>query len=43
VEKTVDELVTACFNLSAQKTGGLIVLERETGLEEYMEDAVRID
>lgn len=43
VEKTVDEIVTACFNMSAQKTGGLIVLERETGLEEYMEDAVRID
>jgi len=43
VEKTVDELVTACFNLSSQKTGGLIVLERETGLEEFMEDAVRID
>jgi diadenylate cyclase len=43
VEKIVEELVAACFSLSAQRTGGLIVLERETGLEEYMEDAVRID
>ncbi len=43
VEKTVEELVTACFRLSSEKTGGLVVIERDTGLEEYMEDAVRID
>ncbi len=43
VERTVDELVTATFHLSLEKTGGLIVLERDTGLEEYMEDALRID
>ncbi len=42
-EKIVEELVTACFDMSSERTGALIVIERETGLEEYMEDAVRID
>ncbi len=42
-EKIIEELVTACFDMSSERTGALIVIERETGLEEYMEDAVRID
>lgn len=41
--KVVDEIVRASFDLAASKTGALIVVEQETGLEEYMEGAVRLD
>ena len=41
--KTVDEIVEAVASLSRQKIGALIVLERETGLNEVIETGTRID
>lgn len=41
--KTVDEIVEACASLSRQKIGALIVLERETGLNEVIETGTKID
>lgn len=38
-----DELVNACMALSARQTGGLIVIERQVGLEEFMEIGVGFD
>jgi diadenylate cyclase len=45
VEETLfyDELGNACTILSKKKTGGLIVIEREMGLGEFLEAGVRID
>jgi diadenylate cyclase len=45
VEETLfyDELVNACSVLSKRKTGGLIVIEREMGLGEFLEAGVKID
>ncbi len=39
----VDEVATACAGLSERRHGVLIVLERSTGLEEYVETGVRLD
>lgn len=41
--KTVDEIVEAAASLSRQKIGALIVLERETGLNEVIETGTKID
>ncbi len=43
IERTIEEVVAACFDMSREGIGALIVIERETGLEEYMEEAVRLD
>jgi diadenylate cyclase len=43
IARAIDEIVSACFDMSSDRIGALIVLERQTGLEEYMEDAVRLD
>ena len=41
--KTVDEIVEAVASLSRQKIGALIVLERETGLNEVIETGTEIN
>ena len=41
--KTVDEIVEAVASLSRQKIGALMVLERETGLNEVIETGTKID
>ena len=38
----VGEIVDACFHMSRKKTGAIIVLEREIGLEEFMETGTAI-
>ncbi len=38
-----DELVNACVVMAKRKMGALIVIEREVGLEEFMEIGVRLD
>jgi diadenylate cyclase len=38
-----DELANACTFLGNKKTGALIVIEREIGLEEFMEIGMRVD
>ncbi len=45
VEETLfyDELVNACAALSKKRTGGLIVIEREMGLGEFLEAGIRLD
>ena len=38
-----DELVNACVVMSKRKIGALIAIEKEVGLEEFMEIGVRLD
>ena len=38
-----DELVNACTVMGKRRTGGLIVLEREVGLDEFIEGGIKID
>ncbi len=40
---TVDEVVAACSIMSVQKHGALIVLERQTGLQDYADRGVPLD
>lgn len=42
-EKVIDEIVEATGHLAGTRTGALIVIERASGLEEYMEEAVVLD
>ncbi len=42
-ERTVDELVRAAAQLARHRYGALVVLERETGLQNYVERGVPID
>ncbi|MBN2645215.1 MAG: diadenylate cyclase CdaA [Desulfuromonadaceae bacterium] len=41
--KVIDELVTAVVSLANKKIGALIVIERETGLKNFLEIGVDID
>jgi diadenylate cyclase len=43
VEGVVDEVVQACHRLAGQRHGALIVFERETGLQEFIETGVPIN
>lgn len=45
VEETLfyDELTNACIVMSNRRMGALIVIEREVGLEEFMEIGIRVD
>jgi diadenylate cyclase len=43
VERMVDEVARAAHRLSAQRYGALIVFERETGLQEFIETGVTIN
>ncbi|MBI3971188.1 MAG: TIGR00159 family protein [Chloroflexi bacterium] len=43
VEKLADEITRACALLAERGYGGLIVLERSTGLEDYAQTGTRID
>jgi diadenylate cyclase len=42
-ERVVDEIVEATMAMSASRTGALIVVTREAGLQEYVEDAQPLD
>lgn len=42
-EQFIDTVCKACRNLSDHRYGALIVLERETGLQEYVEKGIRVD
>jgi len=42
-EKVIDEIVEAAGHMSSSRTGALIVIERASGLEEYMDEAVALD
>ncbi len=42
-DKTVTELVRACFDMGEVKTGALIVIERDVKLEEYEKTGIPVD
>lgn len=42
-DKTVNELVIACFELSKTKTGALIVIEQDVLLDEYIKTGIQVD
>lgn len=43
LEKVVDEVVIAAVNLSNSKTGALMIIEQDTGLNDYVESGTKID
>lgn len=42
-DKTISELVKACFEMGKVKTGALIVLERDVQLNEYIRTGITLD
>ena len=42
-DKTINELVKACFDMGEVKTGALIVIEEEIRLNEYVRTGINID
>ena len=42
-DRTVDELVRACVEMSAERTGALIVIEQNENLHEYERTGIEID
>lgn len=42
-DKTVNELIKACFDMAEVKTGALIVLEQEILLTEYIRTGINVD
>jgi diadenylate cyclase len=43
VERIIDEVARAAHRLSSERHGALIVFERETGLQEFIETGVTVD
>ena len=41
--QVIEEICTAVFSMTQKKMGGIIVIERETGLRNYIEEGVIID
>jgi len=41
--EVIEELVKACTTMSARRIGALIVIERETGIRDFLESATEID
>lgn len=42
-DKTIEDITLVCSNLSKSKLGGLIVIQRDVGLDELIEDGVLLD
>ncbi len=42
-EETVDEIVLAATSLAAERTGAIVVIEREMGLRSYIETGIALD
>ncbi|HID61958.1 MAG TPA: TIGR00159 family protein [Anaerolineae bacterium] len=43
IEQTISQICEACQRLSERRHGALLVLERETGLQEYIDTGVKVD
>ena len=43
IDNMIDAVTRAAANLSQQRHGALLVVERETGLEDYIDTGVRVD
>lgn len=42
-DKTVNELIKACYDMAEVKTGALIVIEQEIRLDEYVRTGINVD
>lgn len=42
IEKVIEQIAIAAVNMSATKTGALMVIEQQTGLNEFVETGIRI-
>ena len=42
-DKTVNELIKACFDMAEVKTGALLVIEQEIRLDEYVRKGINLD
>ncbi|MCB0320867.1 MAG: diadenylate cyclase CdaA [Bdellovibrionales bacterium] len=42
-DKTIEDIVLICSQMSDERLGGLIVFQREVGLDDFVEDAVILD
>lgn len=42
-DKTINEIVRACYDMGEVKTGALIVMERESSLQEYIDTGISVD
>lgn len=42
-DKSIEDLTLVCARLSERRIGALIVIQREVGLDEFLEDAISID
>lgn len=42
-DKSIEDITLACSKLSKSKIGALLVIEREIGLENFVEDSVELD
>ena len=42
-DKTINELVKACFDMGEVKTGALIVIEQKNRLDEYIRTGINVD
>lgn len=43
IERIVNEIAIAAVNLSSTKTGALIIIEQDTGLNEFVQSGVKLD
>jgi diadenylate cyclase len=43
IDKVVDEITIASINLSSSNTGALMIIEQDTGLNDFLESGVKID
>jgi len=43
LDSVINQIATACRRLAERRQGALIVIERETGLQDYMDTGVEID
>jgi diadenylate cyclase len=42
-DQVIDVVVDACVNMAARRHGAIIVLERDAGLEDYIETGIKLD
>jgi diadenylate cyclase len=42
-EKAIEDITLVCSNLAKGRVGALIIMQREVGLDEFVEDAVTLD
>jgi uncharacterized protein (TIGR00159 family) len=43
IDKTIEDITLVCSRLSASKLGAIIVIQRDVGLDDFVEEAVALD